>query len=799
MPVMNRRIAAAALSVVAGAGVTVALLLHRFTHRLPTINGRFRLGGLRAPVAVIRDRWGVPHIFAEDDEDLFFAQGFVQAQDRFLQMELQRRAAAGRLSELAGEATLPSDRLMRRLGFWRLAEREAVRLNGEDRRLAEAFARGVNAYLDTQPLPWELRLLGSKPERWSIVDSLAFGRLMAWLLTENWGAELARARIVEEVGAEALAAVDSTYAADHPLVVPPAKPAGPAVTSLLAQLYEAQRWLGQPIGGASNSWALAGTRTASGRPLLASDPHLVMQVPAIWYEMSLQSPGFHVVGATLPGIPGVMIGHNERIAWGITAAMVDTADAYLELLDEEGKRYRTPEGWRNLASFEESIFVKGRQEPIIERIAYSRHGPLLTERDHRGYAVALRTTVLSERSAAEALFALNRAQNWSQFREALRKWAAPCLNFIYADVEGNIGYQLAGEAPRRRPGTGLLPAPGWSDEGRWEGFIPFEELPHALNPATGAIVSANNKIVGADYQPDIHGEWLDGYRALRIWDMLGERCDLTVKDCQAIQGDVFSIPGKQVQALVEGLDPSDPVERLALAFFREWDGFLTEKTIGGTVYEAFILQLAHRIVRHRLGPMTDVFFGGSDGVTASSALTYRLVSHLIELLQARDPEWFGGDTEGWQRLLAESFSAGVSDLRRRLGDNVLRWQWGRIHRLTFTHLLGHHKLLGRLLNKGPFPMPGDAHTVLQSAYSVRRPFDASGWTVSYRQVIDLGDWSNCWSITPPGQSGHRFSPHYADLIAPWRRLEYHPMIFDRAAAITHAEAALRLEPPLLFR
>lgn len=759
------------------------------------------VSGLWAPVEVRRDRWGIPHIYAENQLDLFFAQGYVHAQDRLWQMELNRRVAAGRLSELFGTRTLEVDRFMRRIGLRRAAAAEAAILEQEEREVLDAYCAGVNAFLGSHrwQLPIECLFLRIRPESWSPVDCLAWSKLMSLTISVNWDGELLRARFVQALGPERAAELEPLYPADHPLSVPsPGEAYAGIDPSVVEKLRDVQSYLGAGFGG-SNAWAVDGSRSISGKPLLAGDPHLAPQVPDIWYECHLVAPELTVTGATLPGLPGVIIGHNGAVAWGVTAGMVDVQDTYLERIDPERPHWYEYRGhWELGQTVREVIRVRGQTEPMVEEVLITRHGPIITPmlRDETR-AIALRSLVLDANHPIAAGLLLNRARNWEEFQAALRRWAVPVMNFVYADTAGNIGYALGGKVPLRARGHGLVPAPGWTGEFEWTGFLRFEDLPRTLNPKSGMVLSANNRIAGPDYPFHIEGEWVDGYRAQRIADMLKAQEHHDIAGFETMLQDVFSIPGKKVAEILGELSPERmrPGVRHALHQLRIWDGRMTADSAAAAIYEAFRLRLLRNLLRPYLGDLLDDYFGGAvHGLAYTGTYLLRSSSFLMRRITAREPHWLEGTgCATWDDLLMKSLEEALAELRERLGEDTRSWSWGRLHTVAFTHALGRGRALAALFNLGAWPLGGDLDTILQTVFSHRQPYQVRSWMPSYRQIVDLSDVRRSVAIHTPGQSGRPGNPHYADLLRLWHEGRYHPMLWDRTDVEAHTESVLTLK------
>ena len=784
------------LGLALGAAVGGAVVYSLLRRSVPSSKGSVRLKGLDSPVEVIRDRWGVPHIYAGSVRDALFAQGYVHAQDRLWHIELARRAASGSLAEVFGSVALDADRLLRRVGLRRAAETEVEQLAEAVSENLDAYAVGVNAFIEgnRNRLPPEFLILRFRPELWTPVDSLAIGKFVGWSLSGNWDTEIVRSWIVERLGPEEAARMEPGYPLGAPLIVPPGAECRGLGAPLLEELRKVQEVVGAR-GGGSNNWAVDGHKSVTGKPLLANDPHLPLQMPCIWYEVHLNGGGLNVTGASLPGVPGVVIGHNDRIAWGITNTMTDGDDLFVERINPANPRQYDYGGkWVDGDLVREEIRVRGRREPVEEEVLVTGHGPIISPSiPGEDRALALRTIVAEPSQQAHALLLLGRAGSWEGFREALRQWPAPAQNFVYADVEGNIGYQMAGLVPIRAKGQGLVPSPGWTGEYDWKGFIPFDELPSVLNPPTHYVATANNKIVDDDYPYFLSAEYMDGYRAQRIVEMLEAREKHSLEDFRSIQGDIYSIPGRELVQYLLSLEPASADAKRAFNFLRVWDCQLSPDSVAATIVEAFFLQMLRNTVAAKLGPLTDYFVGKEvHPAVPDSFYLYRSASWLLALMKEAPADWFAG--RSWREVMEQSLEEAVAALRRSLGEDMSRWTWGRVHYAPFEHVLGRVRALRRVFNRGPVPVGGDTNTVAQASYVGSRPYAVSSFAVSYRQIIDLSDFNRSVAILPGGQSGHPASPHYGDMIDAWRRLEYHPLPFDRGEIERQAVGKLMLMP-----
>ena len=744
---------------------------------IPRVSGRVELSGLEARVEVVRDRFGVPHVYADHLPDLARAVGYVQAQDRLFQMELLRRFAYGRLAELAGPRALEIDRFVRRLRLGWAARRDAKAADGAAAEWASAYAEGVNAFLAAGPLPLELRLARARPEPWSAVDVFAPGQALALGLSVNWEAELARMRVAARVGRERAAQLEPELAHDVPVIVPP-------------ELAErASRPAGAPALGASNSWAVAASRSATGAPLLANDPHLELTVPGIWYAQHLELAGASVAGFSVPGTGVVVLGRTRTVAWGFTAANVDTQDLYVERFDRERRRYLADGEWLEPEIVREEIRVRGRRRPAIEAVLVTRHGPLVAGPDGAtGEALALRWSAHEPGRALGAFLDLMDARTVEDADRAFDRFTGPPQNVVLADADGTIAYRLAGgPIPARRRGEGLVPAVGWTSDHEWRGWVAQADLPRFRNPERGSIVTANNRIVGDDYPHFLGWEHLNGYRARRIEELLDELEAVTVEDCRRIQLDQRSLPGLELAAIARTFEADTPAERRALDLLRAWDGELGADSVAGAVYSVLMRQLELEAYAE-LGSERERFLGaGETEATVSLALFERTRPVILRSLAERDDSFFA-DGRTWDDVFRAALAATV----RELGPGLGRRPWGELHRVGFRHPFGEVPLLGRVFNRGPYPAGGDADTVWQMAWRVEEPYGPRLSGPSMRAVYDLGDPNGTSYVLAAGQSAHVASPHFDDFVERWRagELVELPMTRGRVDALAASRLAL---------
>ncbi len=774
---------------------------------LPKTEGEVRLAGIGAPVEVLRDRYGIPHIFAASLEDASFALGFVHAQDRLWQMEMSQRIAAGRVAEIVGAGALEADRFLRTLGVRRAAEANLRSLDAETLRLLESYARGVNAFLAAGPvLPPEFWLTGARPEPWTPADSVSWVKMMAWDLGHNWRDELLRMRLAKTLPLARIHEFLPPYPGEHPPVIADLKELYGRMERdavRLAQFAPSKSGPGPDFlepneGLGSNNWVVSGARSASGKPLLANDPHLGLTAPPVWYFAHLHAPGIDVIGATLPGVPGVILGRNQRIAWGFTNTGPDVQDLYIEKLDAAGG-YLTPEGPRPFQVIEETIRVKGA-EPEKLRVRISRHGPVISDVSRaaqdetpRGHVIAFSWTALAEDDRSmQAALKFARAREWEEFLAAARDFHSPQQSIVYADLEGNIGFVAAGRVPQRKPGNdlkGMAPAPGWLAKYDWAGTIPFEELPRSFNPASGALVTANQRITPPGYPHFISSEWQPPYRADRIQQLLDATPKHDVPSFARIQADVTSLAMRELLPKLLTARPRSEEARKALELLRKWDGAMAPERPEPLIAWAWWRELTRAIYADELG---DAF---QQNRLARAVFMSKVLSG--------DPgpaRWCDdvrtAALETCEEQLALSLEAALADLGRRYGKDRSRWRWGEAHAARHEHRpFGRQPLLARLFDIR-VPSPGDAYTVNVGRSNLNdeaEPF-ANRHAASLRAIYDLSDLEKSLYIHSGGQSGNIFSDHYESFSKAWAKNEYIPMRTARKTLEAEPHQLLRLTP-----
>lgn len=741
-------------------------LLERARAVLSRIEGRVRVRGLARPVEILRDRWGVPHLFAQSQDDLFFAQGFTAAQDRLYQIEMWRRTGSGELAEVLGSDYLERDRFARLIRYRGDMDAEWRSYAPDARAICEAFARGVNAYLEHagERLPIEFQLLGFRPGRWRAEDCLL--RIAGLLMTRNASQEMIRAEMIARLGLEAAMKYLPT---DPPVRLGPDPELaldglGPHVLALWRAAVSVPVFHREE---GSNNWVVSGALSATGKPLLANDPHRPLLVPSLRYVVHLVAPGWNVIGAGEPALPGVAIGHNDRVAWGITIAGFDQADLYVERTDpRDPNRYLDRGQWRAMRVERERIPVRGHPAAEVE-LKFTHHGPVIWEDRARGLAVALRWAGAEPGTAGYlGSLSLNRARNRREFLEAMDRCKLPSLNYVYADVEGNIGWVAAGLVPIRNSWTGLLPVPGHTGRYQWQGFLPLGELPQSFNPARGWIATANQKILPEAYPHRVGFEFAAPYRYERIAEVLARPGKFTLADFERLQHDETSLPARELVGMLA------PADRPEVRMLKSWDGVLGKDSAAAALFELWLDELPARLIAAELPP--------KDRDRTARHLAVPTAIGLLKQLTA----------ETRTRILEEALQAALQRGRQLLGEDTAAWRWGRLHTARFRHPLSTDEQRRCLFDLGPVERGGDAYTPNAAGGTGFRQQNGA----SYRHIVDLADWDRSVFINVPGQSGQPLSPHYADLLPLWAEGRYAPLPFTRKAVEKNLRHRLILTP-----
>ena len=760
---------------------------------LPQLDGTAAAAGLAQPVKIVRDREGVPHIFAASERDGWFAMGYVHAQDRLWQMEFQRRVAEGRLAEFLGGKAYDFDLLMRTIGIARMAERIVAHLDADTRANLEAYAAGVNAFLATEPvLPVEFQVFSIQPERWKPADTMGWLLVMGWDLSANWRIELARLRFAARLGPKRAAEFMPAYPGEVDPPLPDFHSLYNIVKGPVDRLATAFPTHGQAIG--SNSWVVAGSQSVTGKPLLANDPHLALQAPSLWYFAHVATPEGNVVGATLPGVPFIVLGHNDAIAWSMTTTNGDTEDLFVErLVPGDPTRYLTPTGTAKFETHDEVIRVGKEERPI--RVRSTRHGPVISDAVLAAKEVAPKGNVIAiewagltvDNAVLRAGFRMNRARNEDEFIAALRDFTAPQQNVVFADRAGHIGFVAPGRIPVRRPDNlamGRVPVPGWDARYDWQGFLPFEALPQVMDPPEGRIVTANQKITPQGYKPFISVDWYPPYRADRIEELLKAQPKHSLASFAAIQGDDLSYLARELLPVARAAKPTTEAGRRLQARLAGWDGVATMRSAPALAFAAWYRELTRLVYADELG---DLF----------PAVWDLRATFMVAVMKNENGEARWCDDirtsrhETCDEQAARAFDEAAPDLEKRYGK---RWHWGEAHYAAGDHRpFGFVPWLARIFDVSP-ETSGDGYTVNVGSYQIRdaaRPF-ANTHAPSLRAIYDLADLDRSLFIQSTGQSGNVMSPWYANFAERWAKVQY--ITIPTHLATIAAAHTLTLEP-----
>ncbi|MBM3944272.1 MAG: penicillin acylase family protein [SAR202 cluster bacterium] len=797
---------------------------------LPDTSSTYRLPGLDGTAEIVRDGYGIPHVRAGTGHDAFFGQGFATAQDRLWHMDYDRRRAYGRWAEFAGKAAVEGDVLMRRLDIAASVRRDYRALNAEAKAMLDAYADGVNAFVkSTRVLPAEYALVGGKPERWRAWDCLAVYK-MRHILMGGYEEKLWRARLVNTLGPERAASLYGGYLPGQMVIVPPgAVYDGPLADAL--ETFRALRaevaWLGgastpdpQPRGGEgrglrvegrtgteSNNWAVSGSRTASGKPLVAGDPHRGLDTPNVYYQVHIACPEFDAIGLSFPGFPGLPhFGHNRYAAWCVTHAMSDYQDLYIERfragVQGSGPRvrgsgngvqsveYEFKGRWRKARVKHETVKVRGGKDVAVD-VVVTHHGPVIVGGPPDGKGIAFKYTATDGANTfAECIPPMLRATGADALEESMRGWVDPCNNFTFADVHGDIRYLNRGRVPMRSVANNWLPVPGWTGEHEWTGFIPFEELPRIKNPPNGYLVTANNKIAGKEYPHHLSWDYAPEYRYRRIYERLGRITRATVADMSSVHAERVSMPAQALVPLLLKTRPADERSRRALEHLRGWDGSMEADSVAPAVYSAFRLKLQERLARRLLGPLADEVLGS--GGRAVPGHMRQLEAMFVAKAKAEDTSVLPPGTT-WATVLAEALREGAAMLAEKYGEDMKGWTWGKVHYTRPRHTLSDaFPRMAALLDPPTLPMGGDGDTPQNTSFSPREPFVITATSVA-RYVFDTGDWERSAWVVPLGASGHAGSPHYADQARTWGGVGLVPMTYGWEKVREGAESVQRLE------
>ncbi|UCE21609.1 MAG: penicillin acylase family protein, partial [Candidatus Aminicenantes bacterium] len=730
----------------------VLFILIQVFHSVPKVKGRILLDGMEEEVRIVIDKWGVPHIFAQTEKDLFFACGFMHAHERMWQMELSRRAGFGRLAEVLGKVALERDKFMRNLGLGEAALQDFEKLSPEMKELIFAYSDGVNSWMDSRKLNWpfEFLVLRYRPQPWTPLDSLMIKEVMAFLLCPDYRSEAVRGRIVEKFGAE-----KALQILEEGIPSPPSE----------VEAVSFSNRFPFPSFQGSNNWVISGNRSESGKPLLANDPHLDISLPPIWYEIHLSCPGLDAIGVSLPGVPFVIIGHNESIAWGVTNSAVDVQDLYIEKLNDTGDMYLDKGEWKPLFTNKEEIRIRGRKRPEEIEILWTERGPIITPIVIESQTpLSLSWTIYEGGRTMEAFYLLNRAQNWQEFSDALALFDVPSQNFVYADREGNIGYYLSGKIPLRSAVSAIYPYPGWKEEGQWNGYLDEDKKPNLFNPEEGIIITANNKIISDDFPHYISFDWDAPFRAERIRELLSQGKKHSIESFKIIQNDVYTKKGERILPVIKEIEEVNENIDEVLSEIKDWD-LRMSSGMEPVLFEVFMNIFHAEVLKDEFGED----FGDFDPSFR------RKKAGILRILSDPSSPWFDNtntpSVENRKDVVKTSLEKAYEWLEKKYGSPE-HWDWMKAHSIRFRHALGNIPLF-KFLNRGPYPVDGHA-------YTIRASFPGFGTSSgsSYRQIIDLSDFKNSICVITSGQSGCFLSRFYDNQIPLWLEGSYHPMLFD---------------------
>ncbi len=792
--------------------------------RLPIASGELTVRGPRAPLTIRRDDNGVPHIEAQSDADACFGIGFVHGQDRAFQLETQLRVGRGTLAELVGPGALPVDRLSRRVGFRRASVAQLAVLHDDFTEWLAAYCAGVNAghTVGLTKKPHEFALLGGVPTPYEPADVLAAMKLMSFALPSNYDVELARLRLIRSDGVEAMTALDPLLSGvwnPSPLgergrgegesgqvtdgsemgPVPEESPSpltpllqGRGEQELFADLAAFQQYV--PQGGGSNNWVIAGERCLKGKPILACDPHLGPSIPPPWYFVHVTTPDWSVIGATLAGTPTIPTGHNGFCAWGITAGCTDNADLFLETVGPDGASVRTADGtFARCEVIREVIAVKGKPDHI-EDVLVTPRGPVISPlTDDVREAISLRAVWLDP-LPVRGFVDVMRAKSFDEFRRPFEFWPGLPLNLVYADTSGTIGYQLAGQLPKRKSGFGTLPTPGDTPNAGWDGYVPFADMPHVRNPDAGFLATANDGLPHPfPDAPFVGLDFMDPYRADAIRDELAKApVGWGVDDCLRLQRSVRSLPWEAMREIVLSVPAERPETAEAVSLLKAWTGHVDADSPAAAVFEFFVAELCVRVAKAKAPNGWKTAVGGRGGGFAGNLFGHRRMRHLIRLLKAQPAGWFA---RGWPAELADVLAEVIRTLRAKFGPSPIWWPWGHLRPLVLTHaVLGKHWLLKSVFNGRTLPGGGDNFTIQQAGVTILDPTRPVSNLPNLRTVFDTSDWSNSRFVLAGGQSGNPLSPHYADMLEVWHRGDALPIAYTGEEVLRDTVDTLRLLP-----
>ncbi len=753
---------------------------------LPRTSGTLVVEGLHSNVKIYRDSYGIPHVFAQNETDLLFAMGYVVSQDRLWQMDLNRRAATGTLSEIFGSTTLEIDRFIRTIGLPIIANELALNISSKSKSILNAYADGVNAYLaqNQDRLPNEFILMQYHPQIWKIEHSLAYQRLMAWNLEMAWRIDPVFGELLDRVGAKKMNEIWPNYPTIAPTIISSQYSQFNLLQNTLNNfthgLLNLVGYAGPGLG--SNSWVVSGQHTNTGKPILANDPHLAHQNPSIWYEIHLKAPGIDCYGVSLPGIPGIVIGHNQAIAWGLTNVMADGCDFFVETMNPDNRNQHFYQGkWCETRKITEEIQVKD-QSSVNWIARFTHQGPIISDLHpvltNSSKVISLKWNGHLISDETFAFYEIMKAKSWDEFVDGLQYFSVPAQNYIYADTAGNIGYYCAGSIPIRRSGDGLIPQPGWNKNYEWRDWIQFTRLPHLYNPTEGYIVTANNKVVDKRYPYFITTYWEPPYRAERIKELLTEKDKFELNDFKKIQLDIFSKHAQFLMPFILKVLPQFEQNTELRTYFchslQNWDLNLGDQSGASTIFEVFLTKLFKNIFFDEMG---DTLF---QNFMELPNIPIRITDILIA---QGTSEWFDNiETQNKKETITDVLLTSLEEtfeyLVSNYGEIVYDWRWGKLHSVTFEHALGKKKPLDNLFNIGPFPLGGSCTSVNNASYALNKKDFHTLVGPSMRQIVDLSNRNNSLVVITTGQSGHPLNKHFKDQTPLWLNGKYRRAITD---------------------
>jgi len=766
---------------------------------LPGYKADLTVKGITGNVEIIRDSYGMPHIYAENDNDAYFALGYCMAQDRLFQMDMLRRAMRGRLSEILGKDMVGVDKLFRTVTAVKPVDELYKDFPPEVVDAATAFAAGVNYYLETRkgPLPVEFTILGYEPEPWQPSDCAATYYYMAWDLNSSFSIEPLFDMITKKVGKDQAREIFPDYPAGYPTIMPGAEGLSSVDTGrFLAVMAEARDVLGTDEGGASNNWVISGKKSETGMPILASDMHLNHGLPGIWYEAHMSTPTMNVSGVLAPGIPFVVVGATDHVAWAYTNVMADDSDYYLEKINPENEnQYEYMGKWEDMTTREEVITVKGGRD-VKYTVRLTRHGPVIDDvvkyEEESGYVISMRWTAPEMDTVSVALHLFNKAATVDDIEAGIEYFKCPGQNIVYADDRGNIGYWAGVGIPKREGFSGMEILPGWEGKYEWNGYVPTDGQPHLRNPERGWIATANNRHVGPEYPYVISNYYASPDRYIRIAEMLTEKEKLSVADMERMHADFFVVLAREwVPVFIEHLSDKklNENETAALEMLKEWDYVAAPESGAPAVFHATVQTLIKNTFKKRLGTALYKQYIGNK---------YVVLNALRPMIAGGESVWFDNpDTkavEDMDAVITKSFKEAVTYLEEVEGKKPNRWIWSDIHTLTYHHAFGKASpILGFLLDRGPYPMGGSIVSVNPISWRLDNP-----WAVvagaSERFIFDLSDMKKSLRVIPAGVSGNVMSPHYDDQIDLWRNVDYRPFVIDREGVDADARYVTTMKP-----